>query len=332
MKNYRFVVAVLTTLAACNIVACKKKPTDSTGCSTSIISAYTPEPPSTRFDSIGVGIFDGTNATFNRFGSIYNFQSNNQAAYNSSDRCYYSFRNGGRSLSNCLYKTTEDGTTTTFTSSIQGYFDGLIYNKANNKLYCIYLPLHGSGTTPCQIVEITTGDNSYTFTPVVTTEGHQWDELAATSAVDQSTGSIYFTTKAAQTGIYTIEKYVQGATETIVLTTGNDKRIMGLQYNRTDNMLYAVSEEFPTGMSNAVYHFVRIDPNTGTIVPMTILPFRPNKLYYSSALNPCSNRYYFSAKTGLANDTNIVAQFDMNGNIVQQNTTTGLHHGMAIKE
>ncbi len=333
MKNYRIAVAALTTLAACNIVACKKKTTEPTGCSASIISAYTPVGKSAgHFDTLAIGTFDDASITLNQFNSITYYQNSGQPVYNPTDNSYYAFRGVGMSFSNAFLKISMDGTVTTFTDTASAFVQGLVYNKTTNKMYCIYYSALKPESTPCQIVEVSTSGNAVVTTPVVAIKGKQMGTMAATASIDQSTGVIYFATKSERTVEYTVEKYVPGATTTTVIMSGNDRTILGLRYNPNDHMLYAISEEYPQPSSGAEYHFVRIDPNNGALTKLSKLPFSINNRYYSTIITPCTNRYLLSAVTGAANDVNIVAQFDMNGSIVQQNTTAGIYHGLVVKE
>ncbi len=65
---------------------------------------------------------------------------------------------------------------------------------------------------------------------------------------------------------------------------------------------------------------------------LATLAFNVNNELYSTALDPCSNRYILSTVTGTGWTIKTVKQFNMSGTIVQSDVTAGLFQGLTVKD
>jgi len=133
-------------------------------------------------------------------------------------------------------------------------------------------------------------------------------------------------------GTYGIVKYVPGAGAATTIASGTGRVIVGMNYNINDNMLYAISIDF-SGSATAPDEFVRISPSTGTVTTLAALSSHEfNSDFYSTGIDPCSNRYILSTLTGTYWGTKTVKQFNMSGTVVQSDTTPGFLGGLAIED
>ena len=136
--------------------------------------------------------------------------------------------------------------------------------------------------------------------------------------VDNNTGNMYLST--GDTATYYIEKYTSGSSATSVVATGSGAwDILGLRFNKNDNMLYAIRENYP-GVGQ---DFIKIDPSAGSITTLSSisLPSAVDREFYSTCIDPCSNHFYISTIVN-SGYRGILQQFTMTGSIVATDTTS----------
>ncbi len=336
MKKYQLAAFAAFVTASAFVTSCKKQEENArTTCSATLYGYYHPDsayiPPTSP---LAWGVIDASTATLASASGITNSGYSNQGAYNTADNCYYVFKYKSSSQTDTLFKVSAGGVVTTYSCATSQSLDGLVFNPTNNKLYCLRRTISGTTMGPTEIVEITTSGTSFTATTVATTTNQNRSASPATSTVDPATGYMFFALKTHSPEIYAVEQYIPGSSTTSVIVSGTDKRIMGLRYNRTDNMLYAITETYPASTGPAAYSFVRISPTSSTMTTVATLPFQVNNEFYTCSLDPCTDRYVLSTISawGLASFTNTLTQINMAGAVVVQDTTTGLFQGMAIKE
>ena len=83
-------------------------------------------------------------------------------------------------------------------------------------------------------------------------------------------------------------------------------------------------------MDKLNWYFVKIDPASGAITTSP-LSFAPNIGLFSATIDPCSNRYIVSTEQlSGGSSTYKLLQLDMNGNVVQSNTTPTFYNGLTV--
>jgi hypothetical protein len=324
MKNHTLhllsIVALVNLLSACT----KKETTKKTTCASTLYAYSVTDPVIFAPTAPALyGVVDPATVTSSSSVSFANTACSNQGAYNTSDNCYYVFRYRNSGATDTLFKITAAGVVTTYTTTSMEHLEGLVYNQTNNKFYC----LRYTSATPADVVEVTTSGSSFSVTTVGTTVHVTGWASPATSTVNNTTGAMYFALEQASTGVYSIEQYLPGASTATVIVTGTDKRIMGLRFNKNDNMLYAIAEDTPTTSTD---YFVKIAPSSGSMTVLSTLSFAVNNELYTAALDACTNRYILSTALAPGYTTFTVKQFDMTGAVVQSNTTTGLYQGFIV--
>ncbi len=333
MRKYLPAATALSVAIITLFAACKKEPTASKTTCVATLYGYnyldTPFVPTTSV--VGWGNINETTLATTSVATLPVTAYSNQGVYNTSDNCYYVFRYGTSGMTNTLLKVAPGGAVSTYAGPGAQNLEGLVHNRVTNKMYCLRYATGSLAATTADVVEIATSGTSFTVTPVATTINNIRWVSPATSTVNNMSGEMYFTLVDAQTGAFSIEKYMPVASTTSVIASGAGKVIMGLRFNSNDNMLYAVTDEYSSG-GPSLYKFVRIDPLTGTFTTLATLSFQVNNELYSAALDPCSNRYLLSTATGAGWTTKTVRQFNMSGAIVQSDVTAGLFQGLAVKD
>ena len=317
--NYNFRHFIAITLGLFIIVtACKKNTSNKTTC-TSTLHAYTAvmNPIYTGLDTCSQGIINmatGSIATAGSFLSIIYFT--NQAAFNTSDNCYYIFKSvnyGIGSISaSALYKINAAGTATILTPPDTFGYSSIAYNSATNKLYC-----NRNGS----LAEITIGASSYTATNLVAPIHPFARQLYSPGniTVDNATGDMYYAT--GDTSNYYIEKYHPGTTTSTVVASGTNGYILELRFNKNDNMLYAIKAH-----EQISFDFIKINPTAGTTTTVVVLGLPFNVDMYSATLDPCSDHYILSTIPSL--NLFVVYQLNMAGAIVHTDTTATFYQGL----
>jgi hypothetical protein len=320
--NNRYFIAVACALVIL-FAACKKDAQKTTSC-TSTLYGYN-VPHSGIYDTVATrtnGIVNPTTAAISSIGSFSASAYTNQAAFNSSDNCYYVFktRMGVGAGYNTLYKISLSGVVTTLTNATPVNCYALTYNRVTNKLYCITV----AGTVSA-LAEITITGSAYTTTNL-TTGVHT--PYANNTTVDDNSGAVYFTTGDTTTSY--IEKYTPGgSTSSVVATVSGAWAVLGLSYNKSDNMLYAVKMlHYPTGTHYD--DFLKIDPSTGTVATLSALTFEVNPEFYTACVDPCNSRYIISTLGGTTWMSCYLNQLDLTGALVQHDTTAGFIQGLSV--
>lgn len=322
MKLSRYYFAAF--LCICLIQSSCKKPKDThkkTTCS-SVLHAYTASsmswPAGTTYPC-SHGTVDLATGIITSAGSFSNcLVFTNKAAYNSADKCYYAFSTkylGGYSCA--LDKIDATGATTTYSAPVDTFvYSSLIYNEANKKMYCIK-----SGT----LAELTTGTSSFSAStiaaPVYPFATGSLSSSTASITIDNSTGDMYFITSGTPQHI---EKYHPGSSSTTVIgTCPTGFGVVGMRFNKNDNMLYALKYNADTVTTD----LIKIDPSTGTSTSIANIGKIINVDFISTALDPCSNRYIIS--TGALGSTGTsLYQLDMTGAIVKHDITPTFYQGL----
>jgi hypothetical protein len=317
--NIATVICFLLLLAA----SCKKTSKTTASC-TSTIHAFTapslgcflPAPYACSHGIINPST--GTIATAGTFPQALPFTT--QATFNTSDNCYYLFQMayGGYNL----FKIDAAGVQTTLTPTDAFHYSAIAYNHVTNKLYS-----RRNGF----LVQITAGTSTYSTTALVA-PAHPFADTLASGAitVDNTTGDMYFLT-----GVYPnyyVEKYHPGASATTIVTTvPTGFPILDLNFNKADNMLYAMRIKNDSFNSE----FIKINPAAGTYTFLADLGPTINTDIYSAALDPCSNRYIISKfGPGIAGPSAgpscVLLQLNMSGAIVQHDSTATFYQGLDV--
>ncbi len=320
MKRITLILASVGCAIGSLIVSCKKDRSVIPACtarlhgyiaSTGLVSGLFPEPCSH-------GIINGASATIATAGSFMGASGfNHLATYNTVDHCYYVFQSVFSSpvFRSVLNKIDAAGALTTYFPADSLNYGSVIYNRVNNKLYCV--------TNTGSLGELTLGATSFSVATVVTPAHIATSNIT----VDVITGDMYLQTVDTSVYNYFLEKYHPGASTTSVLTALADMRIYLMKFNKNDHMLYALQRAWtPLGGK-----FVKINPATGAISTLSSgLVF--NGDFYSGTLDPCTNRYIYSTNIATTSgEMYMLYQLDMSGVIVQQDTTATMYQGLDVE-
>jgi len=310
-------VAIATVIL---LASCKKNTPHSTSCSSTLYGYTVSSSALGLMDTTcNFGIVNESTAAFSGATTFLSTVYSNQAAYNTSDNCYFTFKTsmGDATSVSSMYKIAGSGVATTLANSSGASYSSLTYNGATNSLY---------GISGGYLVQITTTATSFFSTNLVTPihpfSLYGW-ATADPLTVDNATGDIYYVT--GDTLTYYIEKYHPGASASAVVASGTGAwDIYGMQFNKNDNMLYAVRQNMPGN----TYDFIKIDPSTSTISTVTGLSMGLNSDFYSSCIDPCSNRYILS--TVINSHIGILVQLNTTGSILQEDTTATFYQGLTV--
>ena len=309
---------LLLCLSAVSILlspSCKKGSSSKTTCTSTLYGFTTPL--ATMYDTVSAcsaGIINESTAAIATSGSFASAVYSNTGAYNTSDNSFYALKiqMGGSLSGGPLYKVS-GGTVTSLTSSVTGHYLGLAYNRATSKLDCIFNN---------SLAEITIAGSSFSANALATTLHPIYCDGVS---VDNTTGDIYVVT--GDTSTYYIEKYHPGAAATSIVASGTGAWfILGMRFNKNDNMLYAIRENYPA----SGYDFIKIDPSAGTVSSLSPISFVVNPEFYSATIDPCSSRYVLSSLTGSFFTGHVLAQFSMSGTLMQLDTTATLYMGLDV--
>jgi len=261
------------------------------------------------------GVINETTGTASTIATFTSLIFTNQGAYNTSDNCYYTLNPSS------LVKVSTTGTVTTIPySGTYNGFQGLLYNQFSNKLFAMKLNT-GSGTGTA-LVEIILSGASFTDASPVSTLGTEQFASPVSTTVDNATGNIYYSLSNISSYTFNIEKYAPGATTPVLVTSISDGDIIGLQFNKTDNMLYAIKEDTTGGQQ-----FIRIDPGSGAITAIATVSGINNE-FYSTAIDPCSNQYLVTSM--IDTGTSTFGSLTSTGTVTLHDTVAGIIQGMAI--
>jgi hypothetical protein len=272
------------------------------------------------------GVINSATGTSPGIASYHSRMLNAQGAFNPTDNCYYMLGYDHYfSTKVKLYKIDLAGAVTTYAPSAADTFayTALAYNKVTNKLYC----LKKTSATSSKVVEIIVVGSTYSTTPLASTVHPATPDILAYMTVDNNTGNIYFGTQD-DTTTYYVEKYTPGASATTVVAAGTTGwTIFGLRFNPNDNMLYGIRNNSPaTG-----YNLIKVNPSASTITDIALIASGINEDFYSTTLDPCSNRYLISTLTGSGWSTHILGQLDMSGTVLQSDVIPYSYMGMDVK-
>ena len=226
-----------------------------------------------------------------------------------------------------LYKITASGAVTALTGPMTSHYS-LTYSQVANKLYC----LTGSTAGPV-LTEVTVSGSTFnTVTVAAPLHAVSSPTAGANSTVNKNTGDIYYTTYDASNTY--IEKYVPGGTTSVVATipAGSYDMILGLSYNRNDNMLYAIKRN--GGTAATADDYVKINPLSGAVTILSSLPFKVNFELYSACVDACKERYYISS-VDMGTGTWVTCylkQLSLTGAMVQADTTADLLQGIYVAD
>ena len=306
-------------------VSCKKSSTSRTTSCSSTLYGYTLPVGSAYYDTAcSFGIINESTAAFSILGTFSSCTYSTQAAYNTSDNCYYTFKMtmGDATSSSSLYRISTSGAVTALTNSSGAAYSSLTYNSSTNHLYGISTTLSGS-----YLVQITIAGTTFSSTspvsPVHPFALYGW-ATADPVTVDNTTGDMYYVT--GDTLTYYIEKYHPGASASTVVASGTGAwDIYGMQFNKNDNMLYAVRQNHPSNTCD----FIKINPSTGSISTLAPFSIGINSDFYSTVIDPCSNRYIISTPINMGIYT--VSQLSMTGSVLQFDTTATFYQGLSVK-
>jgi len=304
----RYSLYLLCFLAIIMVTSCKKTPSSKTTSCTSVLYGYIG--PDFQSMPCSFGIINPSTGTISGLFTSTVWSTSIQAAFNTSDSSYYVFLDYSKQYPyyDTLLKMTSSGTVSLLTRSVSdtAIYQDVIYNRANNKLYCI----KDGG-----LAELTVTGSTYSSSATLVESVGEW-------TVDNATGDMYGT--GLSSSFATIFIKYQPGTSTISVVAVDSifpvKEILGLQFNKNDNMLYAVRFKLEP------CDFIRIDPAAGSITSLASVSFNVNADFYSAVIDPCSNRYIFSS-------FGFISQLSMTGTLVHQSSTGAtdqLFQGLAI--
>ncbi len=328
MKKYTTFFCAVALILSTAITSCTKKSEkitsgDPAPCSAILYGYAISSTPVFPDSTAAFGTINPSSATSSPLGSFNNTAYSNQGAFNTSENCYYVFKYFNSGSTSTLYKITPAGAVTTFTASTVGRLEGLVYDSITNSLYC----LKCNSSTPAEVVKLIVTGTTFSHTTVGTTSSIARSVSPTTSTINKTTGEIYFSTMNHSPDRYGIEKFNLATGVATLIASGSDKRIMGLRFNKNDNMLYAITENLTS--TPYTFDFVKIT-TSGSFSVLSTIPFQVNNEFYSTAFNPCDNRYIVSSLTGSGWAYRTLHQFNMSGTIVQSDTTTSLFQGMFV--
>jgi len=301
-----------------------KKDTTSTSTTTCSSVLYGNSAPASLYDSASAfGVINPASATLTGTATFMGTNYENQAAFNTSDNCYYVFKThmGGNTSPGPLYKISTSGTITSLTTTGTSQYSSPVYDRANNKLYCI---------KDNQLAEITIAGSTFSTTGLVTPI-HYFSNAGCVT-VDNNTGDVYYLT-ANDTITYYIEKYHPGSSASVSVASGSFSAgttvwgVQGLRFNKNDNMLYATRGAYAA----PTFDFIKINPASGTISTVATITGCINPEFYSACIDPCSNRYIISTpRTPAAPTIAVLYQLSMTGTVIHCDTTASLLQGMDV--
>lgn len=319
-------------VASCLILflspSCKKeKDASKTTCSSTVYGYNTTGSIASSLSpsaTVSFGSVDLTTASGPSTGTFANSVYSNQGAFNTDDNCYYVFKYINSGHTNTLTKISTGGAVTTYTAADTARREGLVYNSVTHKFYCLVC----TSGAPAQVAEVTMSGSSFSTTVVGTATGIASSISPASSTVDNATGKMYFALMSIAASQYSIESYTPGSATTSVLSTGTNKQVLGLRFNKNDNMLYAIAENFSA--SSISYGFVKVAPSTGTFSTLATLPFEVNNEFFTAAYDACSDRYIVSTPTGTGWSTRVLKKINPSGSVVGSDVISCLYQGFDI--
>lgn len=328
MTKYTSYFCAIALVLSTAVTSCTKKSEKTTSsdpapCSAVLYGYSISSIPVFPDSTAAFGTINPSSTTSTPAGSINNTAYSNQGAFNTSENCYYVFKYFNSGATSTLYKITPSGAVTTITASAMERLEGLVYDRITNSLYC----LKCNSSTPAEVVKINISGTTFSYTTVGTTSSIARSVSPTTSTINNTTGELFFSTMNHSPNMYGIEKFNPATGVATLIASGSDKRIMGLRFNKNDNMLYAITENLTSTPYTS--DFVKIT-TSGSFSVLSSIPFQVNNEFYSTAFNPCDNRYIVSSLTGSGWTICTLHQFNMSGTIVQSDTTTGLFQGMFI--
>lgn len=289
MKNYQLLLVVSLIV----IGSCKPKPVEPEVvpvCPSTIygyVAAQT-HPGGTTFSIDTVASFGTLNLSTPVMTSISNFQManyGNTGAWNTNDKCYYTFHAIDHHNGDELYKFSADGKMEKITPVSGSWGSYLVYNRAKQKLYCL------AGRK--RICEIQITGNVYTMVPL----GVPFMGNGSSLTVDNKTGDFYYcvedSTVGASPPLFRLEKYTPGSAAPVTLQSmqklDNIPPFVGLQFSTADNKLYCIKT--PHASKNT---FMRIDPINGLADSLCDLQQVDYFGRHSSCIDSCSGTYIIS--------------------------------------
>ncbi len=317
MKDLTQIIVVICCAICALTTSCRKRIVDTTCTSklhgftgpNSIIGSDVPFPCTHIIISPSGGII----ATSTSFMGLMRFSE--RGSYNTSDNCYYSIINASvpHATNGILNKIDVAGAVSPLVPADSLIYGAVIYNRVNNKLYCI--------TSAGSLGELTVGVTSYSVTPVATSSYLPTSNIT----VDATTGDMYLQT--VDTSVYSnyLEKYHPGASSTTMVAS--IPYIHEMRFNKNDHMLYGM-QRTGTAMGG---NFVRINPATGAVSTVST-GLVLNDDYMSGTFDPCTNRYIYSALLPMVTGEGyILYQVDMSGAIVRHDTTATFYQGLDVE-
>ncbi len=321
-----FLIALSLLLA----VSCRKKSKPAANCTTRLY-AYT-MPYGKMRDTVGncaFGVINTSSAILAQSasftGSVYGQGS---GAFNYGDTSYYVFEmKHGVHSTPVLYKINEAGAVSSFTYSggDSVNFYSLVYNRSTGRLYAIKRDAQGM-----YLARITFSTDSFVAvnldSHIVPPTGYIFKDPEI--AVDNATGDMYYIPFDASASY--IEKY-KAASSSIsnIAVNTNGCRIVGLCFNRNDQMLYGLLANCHPGVNN----FIKISPASGAITSLSALYVPVDFSFYSACIHPCLNRYIIStANSSVLPDVFFLYQIDMAGKLAENNTVPTYYAGLSVRE
>ena len=264
------------------------------------------------------GTIDLTSDTLTKKAVFLSGLSFDNAAFNTSDHCYYVCKQySDNTSSNIIYKIDLKGAVTTLTSDEQLISSAIAYNKLLNKFYCV-------GRT--SILELNITGNKFEAKEIVV-PAHAMQYYRSGLAVDNVTGAIYYLTSDSTSTNYYVERFKNGAGGSEIVASGVGARLYGLQFNKSDGKLYALS--YPWSNINWSYtpDLVKIDPLDGTISKLASPGFFIVPGSCSTCIDPCSDQYIIST---YSYDYHLLATFSTAGALIKKDTASPFYQGLEM--
>lgn len=324
-KHCLFIFCLFTMLFGCKRKDKEPAPTCPTslfGYAANFDTTYWVGRDKVAFPAVIINASDGTNKTL---GYIEASESANTGVWNSTDKCYYLFRQNEP----VLYKIALDGSVTEIAYSLPNANVGIedvhpVYDRITRKIYCLSYKT---------LMEVRISDGKFSFVPV----GSAFAGYPCGLTINHKTGDLYYCIDdSLQTNPFYrhvhIDRY-NTSTSTLQTVFSEEQLavsappFLGLQFNPFDNMIYGFKTR-----GTIHYNFVKINPLSGVVDSLSdVCNIRQytSPTHYSSAFDSCSNTYIVSYFIG--DKQYYFEQLNTSGQFVGQYKTPSIYLGLTTK-
>ncbi len=311
VKSFCCLLFIVSIIA----VACQKQP-ETSNCKHTYLGYRGVYGKSGSTQSCVFGTVEKNTAFVTPICNFENRVSTNHGAYSTKEFCYYVFRNDG-AFYTPLYKLALDGAVTTYKGSVAfGRYDGLLYNRFDDKLYVFE---RISGGIKVSLSELLISGSEYTVNKLVTDLGIITSASIVSSTVNNKTGEIFF-----QIGTDTsssLYSYLPSHAKLEKLYSSNSHRLFGLAYDVKGDLLYGLRQD-------KKQTHLTVFSQSGTIVAADTIPLMPDLSFCSAVFDDCSGEYILAGK--VSDSVGYYIRFNKEAKIITQDTINGIMQGLTI--